>query len=88
MRDITIHITRDEMHELIDATEPIELLEAIGYFTTWGLTSMNYDTVNIHRDWHDKTDLVAIYTDTANPGNRFTMGSVWRNERKQFTFHS
>lgn len=88
MRDITIHITPDEMKDLIDATEPIELTEAMGYFATWGLTSTGYDTVNIHRDWHDKTDLVAIYTCKDNPTSRFTMGAVWRNERKQFTFHS
>lgn len=88
MRDITIHINRDEMKDLIDATEPIELTEAIGYLATWGMASTGFDTVNIHRDWHDKTDLVAIYTDTANPDNRFTMGAVWRDEGKKFTFHS
>lgn len=88
MRTIIIHISPEEVYDLGNNTDSAELTEVFGYLATWGMLSTGYDTVNIHMDWHSKTDLVAIYTCKDNPTSRFTMGAVWRKDGNKFTFHS
>ena len=88
MRTITIDISSEDYHDLSEDTDSIDLTEAIGYFVTWGIRAARYDTVRIFMDWHSKTDLIAIYSDSENPDNKFTMGAVWREDEGKFTFHS
>ena len=87
MRNITIDITPEDFFELARNTSTAARLDAMGYLCTWGITG-NYDTVRIFMDWHSKTDLIAIYSDSENPERKFVMGAVWRKEEGKFTFHS
>lgn len=88
MRNITIDINIDDYTQMAQETDPIDLIEAVGYLSTWGLRSDRYNTVRIFMDWHSKTDLIAIYSDSENPDNKFTMGAIWRKDDGKFTFHS
>jgi hypothetical protein len=88
MRNISIEINPEDYVELAHDTDAVDLTEAIGYLCTWALRSDRYNTVRILMDWHSKTDLIAIYRDSENPDNQFTMGAIWRKDEGKFTFHS
>ena len=88
MLNISIEITPENYLDLIRNTDNVDLTETIGYLCSWGMFSCTYDTVRIFMDLHSKTDLVALYSNTENPAQKFVMGAIWQKESNKFTFHS
>jgi len=88
MRTIIINIKQDSFKELARNTDHIDLTEALGYLSLWGITDNVFDTVNIYLDHHSDTDLIVRYTSSTNPNASYTMGAIWRDEDHKFTFHS
>lgn len=88
MRTININITPGEMKDISNATDPVELKEALGYLATWGLHTTDYDTVNIWATAQESNpSLYAVYVCKDNPDERFRNDADWREDWRKFTFH-
>jgi hypothetical protein len=80
MRNIKLNL------EGIDPDQKI--LKAIGYLTIWAYSG--YDEVIIYPQSSSDTnhpDFIANYNNTTND-NQYTIGCVWDNASKTYSFHS
>jgi hypothetical protein len=84
MRTIELHLTSDDVEQLVESTAPGALDGAITRFTLWGLGA--YDSVKIFRDGKD-SDLIAVYDMKAGT-YRFVMGAVYDTKAGTYSFHS
>lgn len=92
VHDFIVNVISEQPKGLNMRTTEIKLTEdritpeaerAIQRLTTWALTE--YDTLKICPD--GLNDLIAYYDDTAT-GRKYTIGAIWNEKEKQFTFHS
>lgn len=79
---VNLSLGLEDMQALNKVAGTEEVHKALGYATAYGAIG-EYDTVNIYRD--GGADFVCIYK---RGEHSFTMGAVWRPERKTYTFHS
>ena len=85
-RTITIHIPQTAAHEAMQQVGVINWERAIGYLSTWAMHNPEYQTCEIHQDFHGEgTDMVAVYKD-ADGTRRFVIGAVWHDDH--YGFHS
>lgn len=79
-RTVSLHLSPEEMTEILERTNWTQLHRAIGYLSSWAL---QYPKVNIYRD--GETDLVATYFNEQNE-RVYTIGAVWHDDH--YGFHS
>lgn len=82
MRTIELHLTSDDIEQLVQSTAPGALDGAITRFNLWGLDS--YTHVKIFRE-HRGVDLVAAYS---SESSHFVLGAVYNKDTGTYTFHS
>jgi hypothetical protein len=84
MRTIELHLTSDDVEQLVENTAPGALDGAITRFTLWGLDG--YTHVKVFRDGKD-SDLIAVYTGSGGT-YRFVLGAVYDTKAGTYSFHS
>jgi hypothetical protein len=82
MRTIELHLTSDDVEQLVESTAPGALDRAFTRFLTWGLGA--YDSVKVFRDGKD-SDLIAVYS---SESSRFVLGAVYDTKAGTYSFHS
>jgi hypothetical protein len=80
MRLLKLDISKDMLMDMAAQTDYIQLMDAIGYLSTW---NMDYPVVDIFAD--GDTDLVAIYCDEYGK-RQYVIGAVWHDDH--FGYHS
>lgn len=85
MRTIKINIEKKWLDERPEAFNALRYIMFWAYGTN-AEGDTDYDTLAIFHDGRE--DMIAHFSDTRNPNRKFTMGAVWREKEKQFTFHS
>lgn len=80
MRLLKLDISKDMLMDMAAQTDYIQLMDAIGYLSTW---NMDYPVVDIFAD--GDTDLVAIYCDDYGE-RQYVIGAVWHGDH--FGYHS
>jgi len=85
IRQVNLYFTTIDVKDMIQSTgSPVNVYSAIGYLSTWGV---GYDEVKIYKEPHCN-DMVAVYDNTKTPFKRFTIGAIWDNFKKEYSFNS
>lgn len=86
MRTVQHNYEPEGYQALVERTDHVEVLKALGHLSTWG--AAHYPAVTIFALSRDNDEMVACYYMDGASAPSFTMGAVWRPDEKRFTFHS